>query len=417
MVGSGIFLLPSALASYGGISLIGWICAAGGAFLMAKVFARLSVLVPQADGGPYAFSRAGFGDFAGFLVAWGYWISIWCTNAAIAVSLVSALSAFFPALNGHPFTSALTALAAIWTLTWVNTRGIRASGSLQLLTTILKLLPLVSVALVGLFFIQAAHFRPFNLSGQSNFSAISSTAAMTLYAFLGLECATIPAGSVINPSRTIPKATLIGTLFTSAIYILGTVSVLGAVDPKALQRSVTPFGDAAVRIWGPAARYWVSAGVAVAAFGALNGWILIQGQIPYAIAKDKLFPRIFARENKQGTPALGIVISSVLVTVFTLMNYSRGLVQQFRFLVLLSTLTSLVPYLFSMAAFIVVCLQQRAQVKINWPSSIVLSVLSFGFAFWAIAGAGQEIVYWGFLLLMAGVPLYVWVLRNRMQNP
>jgi APA family basic amino acid/polyamine antiporter len=222
---------------------------------------------------------------------------------------------------------------------------------------------------------------------------------------------------VINPSRTIPKATLIGTLFTSAIYILGTVSVLGAVDPKALQRSVTPFGDAAVRIWGPAARYWVSAGVAVAAFGALNGWILIQGQIPYAIAKDKLFPRIFARENKQGTPALGIVISSVLVTVFTLMNYSRGLVQQFRFLVLLSTLTSLVPYLFSMAAFIVVCLQQRAQVKINWPSSIVLSVLSFGFAFWAIAGAGQEIVYWGFLLLMAGVPLYVWVLRNRMQNP
>ena len=408
MIGAGVFLMPAALAAYGGISLLGWVFAALGAFLLAKVFSNLSKLMPMADGGPYAYSRRGLGDFAGFLVAWGYWISVWCTNAAIAVSLVSALSTFFPALANNALLAVCTGLGSIWLLTWINTLGIVTSGKLQLITTILKIIPLLLVAAGGLFFIRAENFIPFNTSGSSDFSAISSTATYTFFAFLGLECATIPSGHVVNPVKTIPRATMMGIGITTLIYIVSTISVMGMIPAKDLQHSVTPFADAAAIIYGNSARYWISAGVAIAAFGALNGWILVQGQIPYAIAKDKLFPPVFSKENKKGTPALGIIITSIVVSVLMSMNYTRGLVEQFRFLILLATFVVLIPYLFSAASYIIIRLENKTgNSGMRWLLSVILASGAFIFSLWAVAGSGHDIVYWGFILLMTGVPFYV----------
>ena len=417
MIGAGVFMMPAALASYGGISLFGWLFSAIGAFLLAKVFSNLSKLLPNADGGPYAYTRSGFGDFAGFLIAWGYWISIWCTNAAIAVSLVSALSTFYPVLGTSAVAAVFTGLATIWLLTWINTLGIVTSGIVQLVTTILKLIPLLLVAIGGLFFIRASHFIPFNTSGGSFFSAITTTATLTFFAFTGIECATIPSNSVDNPARTIPRATMLGTLIAMLVYILGSVSVMGVVPAKELQNSLTPFADAAVVIWGSSARYWISAGVVIAAFGALNGWILIQGQIPYAIAKDKLFPAVFGKVNKKGVPALGIVIGSALVSLLMTMNYTKGLVEQFRFLILLSTLMVLVPYLLSTAAYIIIRIEKRLLAGGGWIGSVILALLAFAFSLWAIAGAGQETVYWGFIFLMAGIPFYILIYWNKKRNP
>ena len=416
MIGGGIFLMPAALAAYGGISLLGWVFSAAGAFFMARVFSNLSRLLPNISGGPYAYTRRGFGDFMGFLVAWGYWISIWCSNAAITVSIVSALSTFIPALNGNPYLSAITGLSMIWLLTWVNTRGVVTSGKMQLVTTILKIVPLALVAFVGIFFIKKEHFIPFNISNESDFSALTATAAMTLFAYLGLECAAIPAANVANPEKTIPRATITGTSVATFIYILVTVSVLGIIPAKDLQQSVTPLADTAAVLFGQNARYWVSAGVVIAGFGALNGWIMIQGQIPAAIAKDKLFPPIFGRENKKGVPAYAILISSVLVSLLLMMNYTSGLVSQFKALILLSTLCSLVPYLFSMAAYLVIRIERKHIYKKDWIASVLLALGAFAFAFWAIAGAGQEIVYKGFLLLLAGVPFYIWINRNKQKE-
>lgn len=415
MIGSGVFLMPAALAAYGSISLLGWVFAALGAFLLAKVFSNLSKLMPLADGGPYAYTRSGFGDFAGFLVAWGYWVSVWCTNAAIAVSLVSALSTFFPVLVNNPFIAVLTGLGAIWLLTWVNTLGIVTSGKMQLVTTILKIVPLLLVAVGGIFFIRFENFIPFNAATGSNFSAITATTTFTFFAFLGLECATIPSGSVANPEKTVPRATMLGTFIASIIYLGSTASIMGMIPANTLQHSVTPFADAAVIIWGGNARYWVSAGVAIAAFGALNGWILIQGQIPFAISQDQLFPSVFGRKNKNGVPARGIIISSILVSLLMSMNYTKGLVEQFKFLILLSTLTVLVPYLFSAAAFIIIRWREGgSKQRTGWFGAILLAVAAFLFSLWAVAGSGQETVYWGFILLMAGIPFYVFnVLKRR----
>lgn len=416
MIGAGIFLMPATLAGFGGISLFGWLFSAIGAFFLAKVFGNLSKLLPGIDGGPYAYTRAGFGDFAGFVIAWGYWISVWCANATLAVSFVGGLSTFSKELQQNPILEILTGLSAIWLLTWVNTLGIKATGKMQLVTTGLKLLPLLFVAIGGIFFIHAGNFTPFNISGTSNLQAITATGALTFYAFLGVESATIPAGNVINPEKTVPRATILGTVITTLLYMLVTVVVMGMIPAVQLQNSATPLADAAGIIAGEKARNLVGAGVALAAFGALNGWILIQGQIPYAIAKDKLFPGIFKKENKRGVPAIGIVIGSVLGSALMYMNYNAALVKQYTFLSLLSSLTSLVPYLFCAGAYVIVAVINKRLDRRKWPAAIALGCISFAFSLWAVIGSGQEVVSWGFVLLMAGLPFYVWILYKKSKS-
>ena len=409
MIASGLFMLPATLGIYGGISLIGWLISGAGAICLALVYSWLSKLQPLATGGPYAYTREGMGNFAAFLVAWGYWISVWCTNAAITVAFVSYLSAFIPALGSNPILSVSTGLAAIWFLTWINTKGIREAGIVQVITTVLKIAPLLVITIGGLFYLNMDHFIPFNVSSQSNLSAITSTTTLTLFAFLGLECATIPSGNVKNPEKTISRATIIGTVLTTFIYIASTVAVMGLIPPSLLHESQAPFADAAASIWGEEARYLVAGGAVIATFGALNGWILVQGQMPMAAARNHLFPHVFAKENKNGTPALGIMISSVLVSLLTMMNFSNSLADTYKFAILIGTLTCLVAYLFSIVAFFIM---DSRQPGIRWGKMVVAS-LAFIYSMWAVIGSGEEIVYWGFILLMAGLPFYAWIQIQR----
>ncbi len=414
MIGAGVFLMPSALASYGSISLIGWLFSSLGAILIAKVFANLSKLIPSADGGPYAFTKAGLGDFAGFLIGWGYLISVWTTNAAIAVSLVSAMSTFFPILAQDSTIALALGLAFLWLLTWVNTLGVLASGRVQLMTTILKIVPLVLVAIGGLLFLDPKNLLPFNMSGTSSWQAITATTTLTFFAFLGIECATIPSSSVENPGQNISKATMLGVWIAASIYILSTIAIMGIIPASQLQVSITPFADAAEKIYGHGAKYWVSAGAAIAAFGALNGLILVQGQMPSAMAKDNLFPAYFAKQNRKGVPANGVIASSVIITLLMLMNNSKSLAGQFKLLILLATFFTLLPYLFTTVSYLIV----RAKYASNYTktktfTAIGMSILAFAFSMWMLIGAGQEIVYWGFIMLMMGVPFYVYMVYKK----
>ena len=409
MIGSGIFLLPAALAPYGGISIFGWLFTSIGAVLLALVFGRLSRIAPQA-GGPYAYTRRGFGDLAAFLVAWGYWISVWVGNAAIAVAFTSYLGFLWPPLAETPAAAASVALAAIWILTGVNALGVREAGLVQLATTVLKLVPLIAIGIVGLFFLDTSNFVPFNASGSSSLAAITATATLTLWALTGLESATIPADHVRDPERTIPRATVTGTLFTATIYIFATVAVMGLIPPRVLARSGAPFAEAASAMWGGWAAYAVAVGAAISCFGALNGWILMQGQVPLAAARDGLFPRIFGRLSKKKTPAIGMVVSSGLATALLLMNFTRGLVGLFTFAILLATLTVLVPYVMSAMAELMIFIRERERFAgERLLGSAVIALLAFIYSMWAIAGAGRDAVYWGALLLAAGLPVYVWI--------
>lgn len=410
MIGSGVFLLPASLALYGGISIFGWGLSTAGAVVLALVFARWGRLMP-AVGGPYAYTRRGFGEFAGFLVGWGYWISIWCGNAAIATAFAGYLGVFVPAISDRPELAALTAVVAIWLLSWVNARGVRGAGIVQVATTVLKLLPLIAVGTLGLLYFDAGNLRPFNLSGEPTISALTAVAALTLWAFLGLESATVPANDVRDPSLTIPRATVVGTVSAGVVYVLSTVGVMGVLAPAVLSGSTAPFADAASAMWGGWASYAVAAGAAISCFGALNGWVLLSGQVPYAAATDGIFPAYFGRLSKNGTPTFGLVVSGVLATVLLLMNYTRGLVGAFTFIILLSTLTSLFPYVMCTAGVFLLP-DHGGQRRFPW---LLVPALAFLFSLWAIAGLGRDTVYWGFLLLMAGVPVYVWMKRRHRQ--
>ncbi|RZQ65905.1 amino acid permease [Amycolatopsis suaedae] len=413
MIGSGVFLLPSSLASFGTISVLGWLFTSAGAVLLALVFARLGRRNPDA-GGPYAYTRRAFGDFLGFQTAWGYWIAIWAGNAAIAVAMVGYLAHFFPVLASNRLLAMVVALAAIWGITLVNSFGVRQGGLVQVVTTVLKLVPLLAVALIVPFFAEPANFTPFNASGQSGISAVTATAALTLWAFVGIESATVPAGDVREPRKTIPRATLIGTIVTAVVYVLGTVAVLGVVPRERLAESTAPFADAAGAVFGGWAADVVAAGAAIAAFGALNGWILLQGQVPMAAAKDGLFPARFGRVGRRGAPVFGLVCSSVLITVLMAMNYTANLVSQFTFVILLATLTTLIPYAYSAAAQLMALAKRREPVD-RWRlvRDVAVAGLAFAYSLWAIAGAGAEVMAKGLLLLLAGMPVYVWLARRK----
>jgi APA family basic amino acid/polyamine antiporter len=371
-------------------------------------------MVPKV-GGPYAYTRLGFGDFAGFWVGWGYWISAWSGNAAIAVALVSYLSGVFPALNNH-WLSGLIAIGVICLVTWINVLGIKKMGIFQVVTTVMKLVPLVALALLGLFWVNWDHFVPFNSSGQSAFGAILAVGALTLWSFLGVESATIPADDVEHPRTTIPRATLLGTLVTALVYILSTVAVMGIIPLTQLGTSSAPYADAAGNIWGQWAYYGVIIGAIVSCLGTLNGFTLIQGQVPMAAARDRLFPKLFGRMSKAGVPALGITISSALVVLLLVLNYSGfdNLIQIFTFIILLATLTALVPYAFCAMAELLLLLQHREEFsRKRLITSSLIGLGAFIFSVGAVYGSGAETVLYGFLLLLLGIPVYVWMRKQQ----
>lgn len=410
MIGSGIFLLPSSLAGFGAISLVGWIVSAFGALTVALVFAGLSRQV-SGSGGPYIYTRAAFGDLPGFLVGWGYWISMVAGNAAIAIALVGYLAVFFPTLSEQPMLASGVALLMIWVLVVVNVFGVKVAGMVQLVTTVVKLMPLIAVGMVGLFFLQPENFQPLNLSGESSFSAITATAVLTFWAFMGMECANIPADEVRNPEKTVPRAAVGGTLLAACVYIPGTISVMGIMPAEQLALSTAPYADAARLLFSDGAYYLVAAGAVIACLGALNGWTLCVGQLPLAAAKDQLFPAGFGSLSRFGTPAVGITLSSVLVSALVLMNYSEGLVDQFTFVILLATLTALLPYLVCALSRIVLALRNRDD-KLVSRLDFAVAGLASAFTTWAILGTGFATIVWGCVLLLCGLPVFFWIRRS-----
>jgi len=414
MIGSGIFLLPASLAHYGGVSIVGWIASTIGAIMTALVFVRLSKKFPK-QGGPYRYAYDNFGSLAGFSVAWSYWISIWCGNAAISVAAVAYLSVFFPSLNTQPIYAVIVAFVLIWSLTILNMRGVRQAGYFQVISTVLKLIPLIVIGIAAFFVFEPQAFVPFNLTQQPLSTSIAATAALTLWAFLGMESATVPAGNVKNPSITIPRATIIGVLVTATIYISSQITVMSVVPNAQLQISGAPFADAARVIWGNWAGDIVAIGAIISCIGALNGWILLQGQVPMTAARDKLFPQILADKNNQGVSMPALVISSLIVCLLVATNYHDGMVAFFTFAIMVSTLGIFVPYILSIAA-------EFKSIKANWDNkkqylNLITTVLALLYCCWAISGIGTKPMMWGLVLILSGLPIYYVVyIKNRKPN-
>ncbi|MBF8263901.1 MAG: arginine/agmatine antiporter [Parachlamydiales bacterium] len=412
MIGSGIFLLPSTMARLGSLSLLSWFFTGFGALFLAFVFARMSTMIPK-TGGPYAYAHAGLGDALGFQTAYCYWINAWIGNAAIAVAGMGYLSVFFPFLT-NPLNACIAAIGFVWLFTWINLKGVQTFAVVQVVTTILKLIPILLIGLLGWFYFHAdyitasANVTPAPQLG--TFDIITQGATLTLWAFIGFESGTVPAGSVKNPTRTIPIATILGMSIAGIAYIASSVAIMGMIPNAALQNSVSPFADAAQVIFGEWGKWIIAFGASVSCLGVLNGWTLIQGQIPMAAADDNLFLKIFGRRNKKGAPSYAMVITAILITACLLLTISPDLVKQFNLLILIATLAALISYLYTPVSELILFMRGTYPYT---KRAVFVALVGIVYACWAIYGSGTDVLSYGALLLLSSIPLYLLCPKNR----
>jgi APA family basic amino acid/polyamine antiporter len=424
MVGSGIFLLPSTLAGQAGpVSIIAWGFTGLGAMLLALVFANLGRAHPR-TGGPYYFARRAFGDFVGFQTAWAYWIAAWVGNAAIAVAFAGYRGVFWGDVKTTNWLAALVAVGATWLFTLVNILGARETGVAQVMTTVLKFVPLAVIGIIGLFYIKGGNYTPFTPAEGGFDWHINAAATLALWAFIGLESATVPAEEVKDAEKTIPRATILGTLATTLLYLVALVAIVGVLSQAALAGSSAPFADAANAIWGGTFLgltwgKWIALVAMAATLGALNGWIMLTARVSLAAADDGLFPKPFARvHGKRATPVFGLLASSVLVSGLVLYNWNANFADRFTDVVLLATWMTLIAYAYAAAAEVVLFVRERE--VFSWAKltrDSVIAGLAFAYSVWAIWGSGEEWLAKGFMLLLFGIPVFVWMKWRQKKEP
>ncbi|MFW2850815.1 amino acid permease [Sphingomonas sp. TX0543] len=404
MIGSGIYLLPATLAPLGANALIGWGVTIAGAMCLAFVFARLAATIPAA-GGPYAFATAAFGPTAGFAVAWSYWVLVWAGNGAVAVAVVSALSVPFPAI-GSGLPAMALALALIWGLVAVNIRGVGLAGQVQVVTAGLKLVPLAGVILLAAWLLlgDGSGALATNAPVPIGASAVAGAAALTFWGFLGVESATVPADKVENAARVVPLVTLAGTALTGLVYFAVAAAIALMMPRAEVAASPAPVAAFLARSFGPGTGDLVALFAAISAFGALNGFILLQGEMPWAMARGGVFPAWFGKETPQGTPARAHLVSGVLVTLVMALNYGGGTGALFEEIASLSLAAGMLAYLASALAALKL-------LRGDIPARIA-AVIAAGFVAWMTYGLGLKADLWGLALLALGLPVYWWVRRG-----
>ena len=397
MIGSGIFMMPAVLAPYGGISFGGWLLTATGSIMIALVIGRLAGRTTR-SGGIQVYVEEAVGGLPSFIVTWLYWIGCWTSNAGLAIAFVGYFIVLAPAVGADPIYQIGTALAAMWALTLMNMRGARDAGFVQLLLTVLKLMPLALIAGLALFAGKAENFPAFNPTGEDPIKVLSITALATMYAFLGLEIGAVPAGNIRDPQKTGPRAVITGTITAAVVYIAATASVMALVPSDILAASTSPFADAA-RALGDWAPILITVGALISVTGALNGSIFLTGQIPMASAIEGQASKALGRLNRREAPWVALAFSGVLASVLLVMNYSRGLVGAYTFVLTMATLTTLVPYL--------VC--GLIELKTSWRNAkawALVATIAAVYCVFAIWGSGLEVLLWCGVLAAAGVPVY-----------
>lgn len=394
MIGSGIFLLPASLAPFGWMGVAAWFVASAGALAIGYVLVRLSRALPLASGGIGATAEV-LGPVVGALIGWSYWVSTWATNAAISAAASSYLSVLFPGLSATPLRGALTASALIWMLTALNLAGARAAGRFQVVTTVLKIVPLVTVAVILARLLLTGEGRvlpqpvvAFSLGG------LTAPVTLTLFALLGFECASIVAGRVHRPEVNVFRATMFGTGIAALLYVIVCSGIVLTLPTAVVAGSPAPFATFVETFWGHGPAVAVALFAAIAAIGALNGWVLIQGEVPRSMASEGLLPRWFGRTDKRDVPVGVLVLSSALASALVMTNASKSLSGIFQFLVLLTTASTLWFYF----AACVAAIRMRIAVPV--------AVVGAGFSIWAMWGAGVVASGLSLLLMLTVLPLY-----------
>ena len=417
IVGTGVFTLPAVMAGAGAMSLIVLGVVAVGALLLGVLFGQLTRRVPNSDGGPYAYARHEFGDFAGYLTGWCYWITSWAGNAAIVSSWVFYVNALFWWDDPPWIANWGIAMVGLWVPAAINLVGIRQVAWFQNVTVVLKFLPLLFVGVVGWFFVSSSNFGAFNASGGSLYGAIGIATGVAVFSFIGVEAAAITAKRVRDPGRNVGRAAVLGTAASAVLYLAAAAAVMGLVSHDTLVGTGAPFVNAFEEMFsqGAWAGKLVAAVAVVSGIGALNGWTLIVTETSRAIAADNLFPRPFAWTDAKGTAWFGILVGAALPSVLMLWRYaaSSGLTV-FTYLVNLSVVTVAIPYFVSAIAQLAYLVSRRRRVQ-GWllaRDGLVVGATVL-FSAWVTAASGYQAAYHAVIAILAGLVLYTFVKAYR----
>jgi APA family basic amino acid/polyamine antiporter len=402
IIGAAIFLLPVSLAPLGRNALIGWLVSGTGALCIVFALARLSRL---GGNGIQANIEREFGPTIGFLVAWAFWVSNVAAQASVAIGAASALAFVGPQFGGPGLVVPL-GIGFVVLLTAINAIGVRAAGGLNILTVVIKVLPLLAV--IWLFVQRGASGTPYEPFPPVpiNFANVATATALTFFALTGFEGATTPVGKVRDPTRTIPRALFGGTVFVVLLYLLAGTSIQMLLPANVVAVSSAPFADALVSRWGHGVASVAALAIAISAIGCLNALILATGELGYSMALRGDLPAVMARTRGINTPVVSQVVCGVLTILLLLANSSRATASLFTFIILLSTAAIIVLYVVSTLA------AWKMSPGVLARSIIVLALL---FSVFAAYGTGPEPVAWCLVLLAGGLAIRAVVRRLNSQ--
>ncbi len=385
MIGSGIFTLPSLLAAYGSFSFIAWALSGFGALCLALTYANFAAR--QAGlGGPYFYVREVFGKRWGALVAWCYWFSLVSAVSAIALSFVGYIANFLP-FEQDNLTSTLLALCVVLAFVAINLVGVRSASTLQLVATICKILPLLVIGLLGIGFGDIQHIPAIKPGDSSTLGMLASMCLLIMWAFIGVESATLPSEDTIDPEKTIPRASILGTLTATTVYVIATWGIMSVLPLTSLKTSNSPFSDAAQILLGNTGENLITLGALFAIGGTLNVCIMMSGTMMLAAARDKVFPSMLAKQNRHGTATHALLFSSAISIGLLLLNVNESLLNGFEILLTLSTFAVLVVYLLTALASMAMHWRERHQYRRTFRLDMWVATLACCFSLLAIIGA------------------------------
>lgn len=409
-IGSGVFMLPANLAPYGLYSLLGWIASGLGAIMLSLVFATLCSWFPK-TGGPHVYVKEAFGPSASFFTGWTYWIISWVSSTVLVIGSIGYL---MPVLGiNSPSIKLALELGLLFIITALNFRGVTAAGHAEFVLTALKIIPLMIVPLVALFYFNIDNFSVSEAVSQLTISQIlSRVTLLTLWGFIGLESATTPAESVENPSVTIPRAVVLGTISVALLYVFNSIGIMGVIPGSELTGSVAPYADAVRSIFGGNWHLAISVIASIICIGTLNAWMMTSGQIALGLAQDGLIPAYFARKNKYDAPFWGLMVSSLGIVPLLILTSNKSLASQILTIIDFSVTAFLFIYIICCLAFLKILLEKKESF-IKMVPLLLYGIIGLGFCCWVIYETSLSTIAIAALFVLSGIPFYLRLLKTR----
>ena len=421
MVGAGIFSLPRTFAGATGPfgAVIAWLIAGTGMYMLARVFQSLAERKPEMDAGVFAYAKAGFGDYPGFLSAFGYWIGSCIGNVSYWVLIKATLGAFFPVFgDGNTPVAILVASVGIWLFHFTILRGVKNAAFINSIVTVAKVVPILVFIVILAFSFHAGLFRQ-NLYGGSDmpqtslFEQVRSTMLVTVFVFLGIEGASVYS-RYAKERADVGKATIAGFIGVTALMVLVTLlpfAVLARADIAGMrQPSMAGVLEAVVGHWGA---IFISLGLLISVLGAYLAWSLIAAEVLFVAAKNGDMPKIFATENKQQVPAAALWATNIVVQLFVISTYWSQ--DAFALMLSLTSAMSLIPYLL-VAAF-GAKLAGRRETYDQRPQErnrdLVIAAIAVIYTAFMILAGGLKFLLLSAILYAPGTLLYVWTRREQ----